>query len=43
MHGAATYYFSSEGDLNVGSAQIIDGIKLSALKHSGSIAFGSFL
>jgi len=41
MYSAASYYFSSEGDLVVGSAQVLDGVKLSTTKHLGSVALGS--
>merc|ERR1711865_644301 len=37
MYSASSYYFSSEGDLSVGQAQVLDGYKLTWWKHLGSL------
>jgi len=43
MFSASSYYFSSEGDLQVGSAGVMEGVKLAHCTHFGSIALGSLL
>lgn len=41
MYGASSYYFSSEGHMAEGQAQVVDGLKLATWTHAGSIALGS--